>query len=738
MKLHRLYVRDFMCYETAYLDFSQFSRALIVGKKENQEDVSNGVGKTTLFRAIEYALFNHADITLENILRDETETCNATVDFWVGNQEYRVSRSRTKKGITDLTLYKRTAVEGSQEEAYHTTKGDIQTPIFSDIYWTDISGRRSADTEKELTRLIRVNIKSFRIFVHFMQHDFTGLTTATPEKRKAILRDALGLAMYAKLEKAAKEKSTALTRELDKFDALVEALGDPDQTIQDLKNKQISLVQDKEIKQSNHQQLDQQQNEQSEVIKTMQTNLASLEEKFASLLVRQSNLQTEKNRLDISVKEYQTKKNNILTSAKELSVNIKQLEDTKDQLAAKDFSQLETWQEQMMANKEKIAQLQLTIQNDMLRADKLKRPIPNDGECEECRQPITQQHRASCQQKLDAELTEKQSSITANKRQISSLQSANTTMQQSLTSLTLAKQHLEDLTAKIAGKKKERNDKRAIHDEYKALLNRFSQDAKSKEEELSQVISQLAASSLQEAELMRGNIQAEKTKLSKLQADINLINKELAHLNNGLAIIEHDLTQKIIDKDKRASYQQVQKDLRTKLALYPSVIQAFSSAGIPSLIVQNVLDDLQIEANALLAQLKPGIQLSFMVEKTKADGTEADTLDINYSVAGKKRYYEQLSGAQQLAVSFSLKMGLSFLLQKMMGVDIKFLLLDEIDQSLDKASVDAFAEIVKFFQRDYTVLVITHNDRLKDKFTHAILVEQDTNMVSRARVVSSW
>ena len=59
-------------------------------------------------------------------------------------------------------------------------------------------------------------------------------------------------------------------------------------------------------------------------------------------------------------------------------------------------------------------------------------------------------------------------------------------------------------------------------------------------------------------------------------------------------------------------------------------------------------------------------------------------------------------------------------------------------RSLDKASVDFFADIVKFFQKDYTILVITHNDRLKDKFSHAILVEQDINMVSRARLVSSW
>jgi DNA repair exonuclease SbcCD ATPase subunit len=176
--------------------------------------------------------------------------------------------------------------------------------------------------------------------------------------------------------------------------------------------------------------------------------------------------------------------------------------------------------------------------------------------------------------------------------------------------------------------------------------------------------------------------------------------------------------------------------LEGKLFLYPTVIQAFSTVGIPNLIIHNILDSLQLKVNTLLNQFKPGLQLSFSIEKTKDDSTE-DTLDINYQINGRDRYYEQLSGAQHLMVLFSLKLGLYFLLQDELGIDVKFLLLDESDQSLSKGRVDAFAEAIKILQKDFTVLVITHNDHLKDKFTHAILVEQERD-VSCARVVSSW
>ena len=79
----------------------------------------------------------------------------------------------------------------------------IDTLLFlmRNIGWR--SGRRAADTEKEIIKLIKVNLKSFRIFVHFLQKDFGGLAAATPEKRKLILKDALNLVIYSKLEKMA-------------------------------------------------------------------------------------------------------------------------------------------------------------------------------------------------------------------------------------------------------------------------------------------------------------------------------------------------------------------------------------------------------------------------------------------------------------------------------------------------------------------------------------------------------
>lgn len=735
----RLYIRDFMCYDTAFVDFNEFSAALIVGKMEHNDTVSNGVGKTTIFRAIEYVLFNHSDVNLENIIRDDASSCSITLDFIVDGQEYRATRKRTKKS-SDLSLFKRTAQDGTEFEALHTLGADEKhEPITDEKYWKELTGRRPSDTEKELAKLIKANLKSFRIFVHFMQHDFSGLTTATPEKRKGILKEALNLGIYSKLEKLAKDKSGVLIKESDRTKTLIESMGDPDKELVSLAEQLVQAELELASRQSMMDGLNANMTVMNDKVTQMVSDHSNMEGKFSQLLVKEQTLLNERARIETSIKEYTSKRSNIIKAAKELIAETKELEATQLKLVEIDYHQIDILTEAVAAGRESIAQANVIIQTNLATYEELKVPLPAGSECKSCRTKLTAEHKKFHQEKIDKDMAECQRNIQASKKRIADLNVQIQSSQTTINSLNLSKQQLEGINTKISTKKKEYLDKQQFHQEYVALLDKFNDELKAKDAEIEQVKVDLANSTIEEAKNLQKQIDAEKREISNLQGKINALNKEVTHFTSSKAVIQHSVDQRTADKGKKLDLQKALLDLEAKLGMYPAVVQAFSSTGIPNLIIQNVLDDLQIEANNLLAQLKPGLQLAFSVEKTvEKTGDQADTLDILYHVNGKKRYYEQLSGAMQLAVTFSLKLGLSFLLQKMIGVDIKFLLLDEIDQSLDKASVDSFADIVKFFQKDFKILVITHNDRLKDKFSHAVLVEQDINMVSRARVVSSW
>jgi DNA repair exonuclease SbcCD ATPase subunit len=731
----KLYIENFQCHAQSYIDFTEFNSALVIGKIENNDSYSNGVGKTTIFKAIEYVLFNQADINLEKIIRDDTNHCAIVIDFLVGDQEYRVSRKRTKKGATDLTLLQRNSVEGSDTEVYH----DISfTPIFDDKFWKDISGRRAADTEKELEKLIKINFKTFRSIVHFVQNDFSGLTTSTPEKRKALFKDALNLIVYSKLEKIAKDRANVLTKEIDRHKILIESLLSAQDNLCELNSQLIDCDEkifylDKKICPLNEDVM-----KHHSILNDLMASYKDQENKNVSLLEKEKVLLLQKAKIESSIKEYSAKKSVMIKFAKELVEEIKTYKEELETLSKHDLSQIDDINNQINDLKQKITYSNIVITNNVTDYEELKIPVPDDDFCKHCRQKMTAEHKQECKNKIARDMEKCQAVIASSKKEISQLNSENNILQLKLNVLTRAKSQLDIINSKIISKNSELQDKKNIHVEYSSIIDNFNHDLSLKNDELLLVKQAMDAATPVEVSLIKDKVELKKKEISDVNSSIISLNKEIAHFTSTKAVIKHNIDQKIKEVSRSESLKDKLNELESHYLPYPQVIQAFSSTGIPNLIIQNVLDDLQIKSNELLSQLKPGLQLSFLVEKTKGDGTESDTLDIHYHVNGKERYYEQLSGAMKLAVTFSLKIGLNSLLQNMVGTNIKFLLLDEIDQSLDKASVDAFANIVKHFQNDFTILVITHNDRLKDKFNHAILVEQDLNMVSKAKVVSEW
>lgn len=566
----------------------------------------------------------------------------------------------------------------------------------------------------------------------------TGLSTATSEKRKGILKDALNLLVYPKLEKIAKEKASLLLKDIEKNKILIENLGDPvkdlDKLVSQLSNIDNQLI----IKQEELTKINFEVKKQNDAILQLTQNHSLLESKFASFLIQETSAISDKNKLEISVKEYTSKCNNVIKSAKEIIAEVNILKSNQDKLKSINFDQTALLIEQLEKNKEKIAQFNQIIKTSILKYEELKVPLPSGSICEKCRKPMSDSERDICQKHIDQDIVLLQKEIQESKKMVITLNAEINNYQQTINGLNSSKQNLENINNLLINKNKEYQDRNDTHSEYRKLLDKFKKNLEEKNKELELLQIELKKSSLEEANNLNKLILLEKQKVIDLNAKINLLNKEIAHFSSNKAVIQHNIDQKSKDKDKQEKLVIAVKETEIKYSKFPSVVQGFSSIGIPNFIIQDVLDDLQLESNNLLTLLKPGLQLSFFVEKTDGDGDQVDTLDIKYYLNGKERYYEQLSGAMRLAVAFSLKLGLSFVLQNRLGTEIKFLLLDEIDQSLDKASVDAFADIVKFFQKDFTILVITHNDRLKDKFSHAILVEQNTNMISKAKVVSHW
>lgn len=732
MKPLYLYSENFTCYKSFELHLAGISSALIVGRQDNNELESNGIGKTSIFRAIEYVLFAQTkhpvlgkDIVLEKLIQDEAAKLLVVFDFEIDNQVYRITRARTRKGSTDLTFFKR-----------NVELGNPHTPITDKKLWTDLTCRRTADTDDLIYKLIRIKYKSFINTNHSMQLDMGGIATATPEKRRAILKDIFDLTPYAGMEKIAKLEADKILEDVKLNKALLDAIGSPATDIETIKTTLLTIDQDSTVQTNNITQqktLIQELNTQ-QLTKT--ASLSALEKASSSIITRKASLTDEVFKLTNTIADYDKKRKAIIIEAKAITTSLTSTKKAKEELAGIDFTYLPKLNQSLEATTLEINAKTIEIGIIKAELEELNIPMPDDGTCKHCRQELTPAHRRACMDEIERQIEEKSKMATALTGYIKQLKVEQAKYTSNIKQLEQQEKQVADLTTSITAKVKELNDKQQVHNEYNQLLQQFNADLLTKQADLLTATQEAESSSTAEIQTLTNELNKIKATLIAETKRLDQATTTFNSLQSRKAVSLHSIEEKQKDITKQATLLEAISKLETQYANYPYVIQAFAS--IPDMIIENVVEGLQEETNKLLAQIRPELQLEFATEKTRSDGNKDDTLDINYYLNNKPKDYSQLSGAQQLCVMFAFKLGLSFLLDKMNGCQIKFLMLDEVDMPFSHAAVDAYADIIRHFQKDFTVLVITHNERLKAKFSNAILVEQDGNGVSRAKVVSSW
>jgi len=177
----RIYLKNFMNHIESDIDVTGFDSALIVAKGDSDDGESNGLGKTTIFSAIIYALFNETPTSvLQKIVKDGEAECVVEYEFILDNEKYKIRRSRSKSK-SGLLFYQ-----------------------LIDNEWKPLSGRATESDEK-IKELIKINYKSFFHSVNFSQYDLEGLDSAKkPAEREAMPKEPINVAIYSKLEKLAK------------------------------------------------------------------------------------------------------------------------------------------------------------------------------------------------------------------------------------------------------------------------------------------------------------------------------------------------------------------------------------------------------------------------------------------------------------------------------------------------------------------------------------------------------
>lgn len=185
-------------------------------------------------------------------------------------------------------------------------------------------------------------------------------------------------------------------------------------------------------------------------------------------------------------------------------------------------------------------------------------------------------------------------------------------------------------------------------------------------------------------------------------------------------------------KQKKAVLQLEKAELNQLIGRLKVLEKAFSKNGIPALLIEQALPEIEDSANEILRNLtddKMSIQLNTLRDyKDKTRDIKKETLDIIISDGFGTRDYELYSGGEAFRVNFAIRLALSKLLAKRAGARLQMLVIDEGFGSQDAEGREKLIETITAIQDSFEkILVITHLDELKDAFPSRIEVEKNVN-----------
>ncbi len=172
-----------------------------------------------------------------------------------------------------------------------------------------------------------------------------------------------------------------------------------------------------------------------------------------------------------------------------------------------------------------------------------------------------------------------------------------------------------------------------------------------------------------------------------------------------------------------------QAELAHRESLYAELRSAFGIQGVPAMIIEAVVPEIEDEANSLLARMTGGrMHVRLETQKEILSGETRETLDIRIADELGERPYENYSGGEQFRVNFALRVALSRLLARRAGAQLQTLFIDEGFGSQDAQGRERLVEAIHAIQDEFAcILVITHLEELRDAFPARIEVTKGEN-----------
>ena len=262
-------------------------------------------------------------------------------------------------------------------------------------------------------------------------------------------------------------------------------------------------------------------------------------------------------------------------------------------------------------------------------------------------------------------------------------------------------------------------------------LNREIEDLKDRLEETKANHQSRAAAlgesrgKLEEARKTAPDTREAERDLLDLKEKENILQRKVGAAQQKVAVLKDQ-------KERREELENKRGQLSRRVKAYRQLEGAFGKDGVPALLIEQALPQIETQANQILERLSGGnMEVRFITQREyKASSREdkKETLEIQIQDQSGVRDYEMYSGGESFRIDFAIRLALSHILAQRAGARLQTLVIDEGFGSQDALGRQRLIEAINLVEDDFEkILVITHVEEIKEAFSTRILVEKTTH-----------